>query len=566
MNEHSEDKNCSNLAAEQAVLGLSRVSVRQQSSFLRYAQEPFAADRKDGIFALFSFILGYYFAHWVLFSWQGWGVTLFTLGYCGTVTVYLLKKGVHIPREGWFWLAVVVLTGISFSLWTNNGLHPWRSLLLFCSAIYWIICATGLPILGKTSNLIGLDSLNAFFVIPLRNYGCQYKSLAYLSSNKRAEGRQILSIALGLFLTLIVASIVLPLLMKADSGGFARITNGISTYLQGMRKEALEHFMYGILAIPIAAYLFGLVTGSAHKRGCDLFKKDSILKFISDMRVLPTATVYTLLGLICSLYVVFIGSQMPYFFSAFAGERPEGWQVYSEYARSGFFELCRIAAINLTVLTMTTLLSKKHYRESMALKILNSLLAILTLVLITTALSKMVMYIGAYGLSMRRLLPCLFMVFLAVICGGAVALQKWSFSIMRLAVGSGVVMLCMFCLLDPDGFVTRYNADRYLAGTLRSFDAKILYRSGPAGVDSALKVYAQTDDQVLQTELKDYLLAQQQEAAHSIGQPEDCLQKARARQKLRKVSHNIGVLPQEGIYGSYNAKIMLNDKKKTLKI
>lgn len=530
MNEHHQVNNCSTLAMEQATLTSTRVLVGNKAPALGNVKETFEADRKDGVFALFAFALGFYFARWVLFSWQGWGVTLFTIGYCAAVTLYLLKKGVHIPRAGWFWLTIVVLTGISFSLWTNNGLEPWRSLLLFCSAIYWVICASGLPILGKTSNWIGLDSFNGLIVIPFKNFDCQYKSLAFLGRNKRAEGRQIFSIVLGLFLTLIVAALVLPLLLKADSGGFSKITSGVLASLQRMRFG--EYFFNVILAVPIAAYLFGLVAGSAHKRGCDLFKKDSTLKAISNLRVLPTVSVYTLLGLLCSLYVVFIGSQLPYFFSAFIGERPEGWQVYSEYARSGFFELCGIAAINLSVLLAANVLSKKMCRDSKVLKILNSLLAILTLVLIATAMSKMAMYIGAYGLSMRRLLPCLFMVLLAVICGGVVALQKWQFSIARLAVGVGVVMLCMLCLLDPDSLVARYNAERYLSGSLSSFDVEILNRSGPAGVDAALNVYTQTKDQVLQAELKDYLLTQQQQAAQFFGQSGDSLQKLHARQKI----------------------------------
>ena len=151
MNEHSQDECCSALDEEQAGLGISRESARQETSISRNTKVPFEADRNDIIFALLAFILGFIFARWVLFSWQGWGVTLFTLFYCSAVTGYLLKKGVHIPQAGWFWLAVVILTGISFSLWTSNGLEPWRSLLLFCGAIYWIICAAGLPILGKTS-------------------------------------------------------------------------------------------------------------------------------------------------------------------------------------------------------------------------------------------------------------------------------------------------------------------------------------------------------------------------------------------------------------------------------
>jgi len=527
MNEYSEDNNSSNLNTEQLPLGVSTVSVRSIG--------PFEADRKDGIFALFAYVLGFCFAHWVLFSWQGWGVTMFTLGYCGAITVYLLKKGVHVPRAGWFWLTIVVLTGISFSLWTNNGLGPWPGLLLFCSAIYWVTCATGLQILGKTSNLIGLDVVNALFIVPLRNFGGQYKSLAFLGRNKQAESRQFFSVALGLVLTLIVAAVVLPLLMKADSGGFSRITNGFLTVLHGMSSEVGKTVVYGILAIPIGAYLFGLVAGSAHKRGVDMFKKDSTLEFFSGRQILPLATAYTLLGLLCALYVLFIGSQLPYFFSAFIGERPEGWQVYSEYARSGFFELCRIAAINLIVLTAANLLSNKQGRDGMPLKILNSLLAILTLVLIATALSKMAMYIGAYGLSMRRLLPCIFMLLLAVLSGGVVALQKRSFSIARLAVGLGVVMLCLLCLADPDSFVANYNAERYLSGTLKSFDVEILYRSGPAGVDSALKVYEHTNDTVLQDEIKQYLLVQQK-SAQSIKQPEACWQTARARQKIQEYS------------------------------
>lgn len=495
--------------------------------------EYFEPDRQDGIFALFAFVLGFCFAHWVFFSWQGWGVTLFTLGYCAVVGIYFSKKGVHMTRASWFWLAIVLLTGISFSLWANNGLGAWPAILLFCSAVYWITCCAGLQILGKTSNLISLDFLNSIMIIPFSNISCQFKSLGFLSRNRKAERRQILSIALGLGLTLIVMAVVLPMLMKADSGGFSRIANGILKVFNGL--EVGETIVYGILAVPIGAYIFGLVAGGAHRRGCDMFEKDSTLKFFAGLQILPVATVYTMLALLCTLYVLFIGSQLPYFFSAFVGERPEGWQIYSEYARSGFFELCRIAAINLIVLTAANLFGQKQHKTGMTLKILNALLAILTLILIATALSKMVMYIGAYGLSMRRLLPCVFMVFLAVICGGVVALQKWTFSITRMAVSLGVVMLCLLCLGDPDGFIANYNADRYLAGTLKSFDVEILYRSGPAGVDPAMRLYEDTDEEGLRGEIKKYLVFQQK-AVKSIEQPERCWQTSRAEHKILEYS------------------------------
>lgn len=525
MNEHfSSGKGASFTdAASQAAVG--EVPLAYQP------KEPFVADRKDVIFALFTFVLGFFFARWVMFSWQGWGVTAFTVSYCFAITIYLLKKGVRISHTGWFWLSVVVLIGSSYSLYANYGLEPWRSLFLFGAAVYFVISATGQLILGNTSNWLLLDGINGLFVIPFQNFGCQYKSLSFPQYKKRGTGRQIMSIVLGLLLALLVTGMVMPLLMRADGGGFSKIAKGIFEYFGWFQNQFMDLIWSGILAVPIAAYLFGLVAGSAHDRGCRTFKKDGIQHAIESARVLAAATVYTLLGLICCLYLVFIGSQLPYFFSAFAGQRPEGWQIYSEYARSGFFELCQIAAINLSLLTLANLLCKKPQRENYVLKILNCLLSLLTILLIATAFSKMALYIGAYGLSIRRLLPCLFMGFLAVVCGGVIALQKWQFSIMRLSVFVGMLMLCMLNFLNPDGFVAQYNADRYLSGTLESFDVQILYQSGPAGVGPALKVYAQTGEEELKEELMAYIYDQQQESAKLLGQARDSLQNMRVRQK-----------------------------------
>ena len=58
-------------------------------------------------------------------------------------------------------------------------------------------------------------------------------------------------------------------------------------------------------------------------------------------------------------------------------------------------------------------------------------------------------------------------------------MQKWSFSITRLAVGLGVVMLCMLYLLDPDSFVARYNAERYLSGTSEALMWRFYIGQGP---------------------------------------------------------------------------------------
>jgi hypothetical protein len=207
-------------------------------------------------------------------------------------------------------------------------------------------------------------------------------------------------------------------------------------------------------------------------------------------------------------YLVFILSQIPYFFSAFTGNRPEGWLVFSEYARHGFFELCGIAAINLAILIIVNLTSKKKRIDSVMLKALNIALASITLILIATAFSKMALYIDAYGLTMPRLLPCIFMVFLAITFMALIALQKWNFSIVRLTLITGAVMITLLCLSNPDAIVTRYNTNRFLNGTLQEYDVEVLYRAGKAGIIPALEVINQTDDQELKEEINLYLTFQ----------------------------------------------------------
>lgn len=490
-------------------------------------QAPFKPERWDIAFSLFTFLLGYLFIHWMFLSWRGWGVSLFTLLYCGSAVCYLRKKGVRISSEGRFWLSVTALTGLSYALWAGNGLEPFRGLFLFCTAVYGVIAASGVQILGKTGNWLLLDGLNALFAIPFRNFLMQVRCLLSLRKEP-GNGKKVFSVALGILLAFLVLGIVTPLLLEADGGGaFTSLLSGVSDFLERFFYQVT--FLEILLSVPVSAYLFGLLFGCAGRRGCDAFSKESTVKAVAGLRLLPAATVYTLLGILCAFYLLFITTQLSYFFSAFSGLRPEGWEVYSDYARRGFFELCAIAGINLSVLTAANLCCRLPRAQSKTLKVFNFLLMLLTLLLIGTAFSKMALYVSAYGLSMRRLLPCVLMLFLCLICAAVIVLQKRAFSILRFAAFTGSVLFCLLCLSDPDGFVVRYNADRYLNGTLASFDLDVVYRAGPAGVGGALKVYEQTNDRILKKTIWYYLSAQAGNGNAADGRASDNLQLLLAR-------------------------------------
>jgi len=455
----------------------------------------------DFLFALITFVLGYLFSRWVFLRWQGWGVTAFTTAYLLTVTAYLMKKGIFVKSHAaWFWMAVTWVTGASYTLWMNVGFAGIRLLLLVGSAVYYVIVASGCTFMGKTGNYLLIDGINAFTLIPLRNIINQYVSFAVLGKKKKRG--KILPVLLGVLFALILAAILIPILRRADSGGFSIILDFIE---DAFRFIDLEFFFYAILAIPIAAYIYGLISGVAHKKGTDIIEPKPIKETVDALRILQPATINIVLGAVCGVYCVFILSQIPYFFSAFTGNRPDGWLLYSEYARRGFFELSGIAVVNLIILTVGNLLSKKRRIESTALKSLNIMLAVITLLLIATAFSKMALYIDAYGLTMPRLLPCVLMVFMAIVFIALIVLQKRDFSIVRFALITGSIIVCVLSLCNLDAIVVRYNTDRYLSGTLLRYDTEILWRSGSAGILPAIEVYEATQDQNLKKDLKDYL-------------------------------------------------------------
>jgi len=473
-------------------------------SLVSSAQKPgnlFKPDAYDFAFAICAFVLGYLFSRWVFFSWQGWGVTVFTTAYLLTVAAYLIKKRIFIKNSAtWFWLIVTWLTGISYALWGNAGFNWIRSMFLFCAAVYFVITASGRTIMGKTGNYLLIDGVSAVVIIPFRNLLNQYVSFSCLTKgDKRGK---VLPAILGVVIALLLAAILIPMLERADSGGFGMITG---FFRDIFRFSFNEFFWYALFAIPVAAYLYGLVSGSAHGKGTDVIQPESAKKAVAAIRIFHPATVYVALGAVCVIYLVFILSQLPYFFSAFTGERPDGWLVYSEYARHGFFELCSIATINLAVLTICNLTSKKQRVESVILRMFNIALAVITLVLIATAFSKMALYIGAYGLTMPRLLPCVFMAFLAIVFIVIIILQERDFSIVRFALVTGAVLFCLLCLINPDALVVRYNADRYLSGTLPRFDTEVLIRADNAGVLPAIEVFEKTRDESLRYDIARYL-------------------------------------------------------------
>lgn len=497
--------------------------------------QPFHATKADAWLAVACFALGYLFIQWLLFSWQGWGVTVFTFLYAGTVLLYAKTKQIKPAKASWYWLAVLLFTGAAYSLWPSGSLGGWQGLLLFGAAVYWVASLFGGLLTGKSSNYLLLDGINLLFAVPFKNFACAFKGLKGFSAQKQPEEkgrrqvvlRRVSGVVLGAVICVPLLAILLPMLLSADGGNFAALTKGLAQLLNNFFSQLFNttwlNPVFIVLAFPVGLYLCGLVAGLAHKRYTANVDVKRAEKNIAGLRILPTSTVVTVLTAVSLLYIVFIASQAPYFFSAFAGKRPEGYEVYSQYAVSGFFELCRISIINLGLLVALNTFCRIPRGQSRVLRLLNIALACLTLLVVCTAFSKMALYIQAYGLSPRRVLTSVFMVFLAAVCIFTIILQFKQFSIVRLALATGTAMLCLLGLINMDAIIVNYNAARYVNGTLPEFDVSIVYSAGINGVQGAMAVYQETQDENLKREIAEALQFMQQRAEYDPGHMQSLL-------------------------------------------
>ena len=81
---------------------------------------------------------------------------------------------------------------------------------------------------------------------------------------------------------------------------------------------------------------------------------------------------------------------------------PEGFTV-AQYARQGFFELCRVMALNLALLWLVTRLGSRPARTSPGLRALVTVLLAESMLLAVVALSKLGLYISCFGFTPLRL-------------------------------------------------------------------------------------------------------------------------------------------------------------------
>ena len=410
--------------------------------------EKLPGDRWDHVFAGLYVILGILMWNCLCMENFARGLSMFSILYIITVLAYAGLKKFSITGEKIFW--TLILLGISLPYGFYSVFDFGQTLMIFLVAAYWTLVITeGLLWKGQTSSWILLDSWNGLIALPILNFLCQIRLIFQTFSEKREEKKDWRMVLLGILISIPALLVIIPILAQADT----EFRSLVDTILDALGEDFRILIWRGIVGILLGAFMFGTLYGGVYKRHvkeeeCIRFHEESgrVFRFVPDIAVLTFGII------VSAVYVLFIGLQARYLFSAFFGILPEAY-TYAQYARQGFFELCVIALLNASFLIAMNGCAKTPRRKNRGLLLENGILGALTLLLLTTAASKLGMYIVAYGFTVKRCISSIFLIWLFLVFILVLIYQKKNIPLVRWSVFAGAVFFTLLCVLPVEQIV-----------------------------------------------------------------------------------------------------------------
>jgi hypothetical protein len=230
----------------------------------------------------------------------------------------------------------------------------------------------------------------------------------------------------------------------------------------------LDVVLFAVLALFVGGFLRRLVLNS---------QEPTVPPVQADVRkpiTLGTIELATIFFSLDILFAAFVAIQFRYFFWGTAQVHVAQGLTYAEYARSGFFELTVASALTLpVVLGFHALVPQASAKAKHVFSALSSILIACDLIVLLSAVQRMRLYIGAFGLSELRLFTTAFIIWLAVIlvwlCWTVIRHRRERFAFGALVAGYAIILGLNYA--NPDALIAKTNLDpskhvdaQYLSG------------------------------------------------------------------------------------------------------
>jgi hypothetical protein len=386
------------------------------------------------------------------------------------VAVAGLATAVAVPprRDGVGWLvAALVIVGAMLAIgW--RPLHPpgpvltrraliaeagWMPAALALVAVAavrdasWLVELCILAAVGAGSLAVAgrsfRSALRGAIAVPLAALrGLGWVGRALLAVQRTAGGlRLAVSLVVGLVLLAVFAS-----LMASADPAFARLLEGVVPSVDESVIAWGFRFAVGAAGLVGVAFLLaGPPTAAPQTARASRLRRAEW--------ALP-------MGLLVALFALFVGVQLTTMFGTDAYVRATTGLTYAEYARGGFWQLLAVTVLTLLVIVVGM---RWAPAERVLPRLLLGSLAVLTLVIVASALSRMWLYQQAYGFTVLRLMVLTIELWLGFgfVLTLAAVLRLRPGGPFRGMAAAGIVALLALAVLNPERFVADHNVTRY---------------------------------------------------------------------------------------------------------
>ncbi|WP_296080363.1 DUF4153 domain-containing protein [uncultured Eubacterium sp.] len=409
-------------------------------------------DKKDKMLIFSVAVLCFVFVDFVLFAKAiGLGFTLaYVLSFTFS-TVYLLGKNQKPSLIGIVYGILGVASSIPVTLYNDS-----------ITQFLMPILALGLYVLYCVSYTVEKQKFGSYKIMTasFKALTCGvFKAMPDVVGSVKAgekKDKKSLSALVGVLLAIPVLCAVVPLLVKSDAAFEGLVSGVVSKFASYMGELVVT-----LILIPLCySYLFSL----RHKNTAS--EKGKLKK----RKKLPYTVCTSFLCVISATYLLYLFSQLAYFFSAFSYILPEDYKnTASEFARRGFYEMCTVCAINLAIIGIIFAFVKG--KNGKLLKALCTFVSVFSALLVIVAMQKMVMNVSVYGLSKNRILVFAFMLMMLVVI---VMLIVHIFA-PKVPYMQTIIVFCSALLIaisysNVDARIADYNIKAYNNHTLENLD------------------------------------------------------------------------------------------------
>ena len=385
-------------------------NIRSEAELNQSRSAPFSASAEEIILAFLTFFLAYIYV-----ATDGLWFGVFTLGFIAFAEIMFKNEKRTFESNIWLGCLLVIVASLCFEKLSISRVlgfdhsRVWdrydSRFFAHVFAVYWALARGNRLICGESSRMLPLDGLNGFVVFPFENFFNRIQAMVFGLKKMRIKGKktsasQVLITIAGILAVLFIFIFAVNQLGEADDTFYEWKENVFGLLRFDINDDVI---MNCFLSLPVAAYLFGLLSGIARKNKDELRlqgeKTDGVIR---KLRAVPTWLWIACLTVFAVTYAAFFVLQGSYLFGAFTRTLPEGF-IVSQYARQGFFELCKVMGANFALLWCVTRLSNISVKENKSLLILCVVILAESMLFAVVAFSKLALYIDCFGFTPLRL-------------------------------------------------------------------------------------------------------------------------------------------------------------------